>query len=155
MRAWVLLLVASVAAAAPSKSADGFAGYGGLRLRDNPKKIKQFGKAWRPVDNDSSSHRYVLRKVQPFAGTKVDEAVAVVSRHLGVVVRFALKLSGDHCDAIEKALDGAWGEPRAGTKHGLDWSGAHVAARLEHQGDVCLVFVGDAAWDELKDDYRP
>lgn len=153
----VLVMFTATASAAPNKSSDGFAGYAGLKLRAAPGKPKELAKKWRAADTDNTSRRYTLKKNPPaFRGVKIDEAVLTVSKHLQVIVGFALKLSGERCAAIEKALDAAWGDANdlGGANKKLAWPGTRVDASLEHQGTDCLVYINSAAWDAVKDEYK-
>jgi len=161
MRCLVCVLVITGVAgamAAPHKSPDSFAGYAGLKLRAHPSKTKGFAKAWKTTDIDNTSTRYAAKKrgVPAFLGVKVDDVVLTVSKHLDFIVGITLKLSGDRCTAIEKALDAAWGESRniGGMNRELEWPGTRVEASMEHQGTDCLVSIGDKAWDDVKDELK-
>ena len=158
MRLVCVLVITGVAGAmaAPRKSPDSFGGYAGLKLRAHPSKTKGFAKAWKTTDTDNTSIRYAAKKrgAPAFLGVKVDDVVLTVSKHLEFVVGMTLKLSGDRCAAIEKALGTAWGEAKniGGMNRQLEWSGTRVGAKMEHQGTDCLVFVRDTAWDDVKDE---
>jgi hypothetical protein len=153
-----VLLVCSTAMAG-KKSSDSFTGYAGLKMRGIPApKSKPFAKAWALADHDNTTNRYASKKktAPAFMGVKVDEAVLTVSKKLKFVVGFSLKLSGDHCAALEKAISKAWGEEQqiGGMNKEVEWPGSKISASMEHQGLDCIVSIGDKQWDDVKDELK-
>ena len=158
-RVLVVLLALCGTATAGKKSSDSFSGYAHLKMRGTPATTsKPFAKVWAMADHDNTTTRYASKKkaAPAFMGVKVDEAVLTVSKKLKFVVGFSLKLSGDHCAAVEKAISKAWGEEQAigGMNKVVEWPGAKISASMEHQGLDCIVSIGDKGWDDVKDELK-
>jgi hypothetical protein len=163
-----LVLIACLGATAlagPVRSSDLFAGYEGVQLRAAPSKVKGFAAHWTAVivvgkqdEIERNLKQYVHRGTPPaFLGVPVQKAMLQTSAHLHVVVGVALSIAHDHCDAMTKALDAAWGPAfdEGGPTHELVWKGDKVDASIEDDGPLaCAVYIGDLNYDDEKDVFR-